>query len=93
MDLTLAPFSTLLTNSAEAPTEKHGFALVAGSATGGLVFGPPSFHNFFSVSLPVRLEMASFARWVTTLPPSQRQTAAYPEVSDPSPTRPWTPPR
>ena len=83
VDLTLAPFSTLLTSDAEAPTHKLGYALVAGSATGGLVFGPPSFHNFFSVSLPVRLEMASFARWVLSLPPSQRQTAAYPEVADP----------
>jgi branched-chain amino acid transport system substrate-binding protein len=83
VDLTLAPFSTLLTASAQAPTEKHGYALVAGSATGGLVFAPKSFPNFFSVSLPVRLEMASFARWVTTLPASERQTAAYPEVQDP----------
>jgi branched-chain amino acid transport system substrate-binding protein len=83
VDLTLAPFSTLLTSDAQAPTQKLGYALVAGSATGGLVFGPPSFHNFFSVSLPVKLEMASFANWVLTLPPSQRQTAAYPEVQDP----------
>jgi branched-chain amino acid transport system substrate-binding protein len=83
VNLTLAPFSTLLTSDAQPVTEKYGYALVAGSATGGLVFGPPSFHNFFSVSLPVKLEMASFANWVLTLPPSQRQTAAYPEVSDP----------
>jgi branched-chain amino acid transport system substrate-binding protein len=83
VNLTLAPFSTLLTSDAQAPTKEHGYALVAGSATGGLVFGPPSFHNFFSVSLPVRLEMASFASWVLTLPAGQRQTAAYPEVSDP----------
>lgn len=83
VDLTLAPFSTLLTSDAQPVTAKYGYALVAGSATGGLVFGPPSFHNFFSVSLPVKLEMASFANWVLTLPPSQRQTAAYPEVSDP----------
>lgn len=84
VNLTLAPFSTLLTFDAEAPTKEHGYALVAGSATGGLVFGPPAFHNFFSVSLPVRLEMASFATWVVHhLPASQRQTAAYPEVSDP----------
>lgn len=83
VNLTLAPFSTLLTSDAQPVTHKHGYALVAGSATGGLVFGPPSFHNFFSVSLPVKLEMASFAKWVLTLPPSQRQTAAYPEVADP----------
>jgi branched-chain amino acid transport system substrate-binding protein len=83
VNLTLAPFSTLLTASAEPPTQKLGYALVAGSATGGLVFPKKPFHNFFSVSLPVRLEMKSFAHWVTTLPASQRQTAAYPEVSDP----------
>jgi branched-chain amino acid transport system substrate-binding protein len=82
VDLTLAPFSTLLTSDAQAPTAAHGYALVAGSATGGLVF-QKTYHNFFSVSLPVRLEMASFASWVLTLPASQRQTAAYPEVSDP----------
>jgi branched-chain amino acid transport system substrate-binding protein len=82
VDLTLAPFSTLLTSDAQAPTAKHGYALVAGSATGGLVF-QKTYRNFFSVSLPVKLEMAAFAQWVTTLPPSQRQTAAYPEVADP----------
>ena len=38
VDLTLAPFSTLLTSDAQAPTAKAGYALVAGSATGGLVF-------------------------------------------------------
>jgi len=82
VDLTLAPFSTLLTSDAQAPTAKHGYALVAGSATGDLVF-QKTYHNFFSVSLPVKLEMASFAQWVLTLPASHRQTAAYPEVSDP----------
>ena len=82
VDLTLAPFSTLLTSDAQAPTAKAGYALLAGSATGGLVF-QKKYNNFFSVSLPVKLEMASFATWVDGLPASQRQTAAYPEVSDP----------
>ena len=82
VDLTLAPFSTLLTNDAQAPTAKAGYALVAGSATGGLVFAK-TYRNFFSVSLPVKLEMKAFATWVLSLPASQRQTAAYPEVSDP----------
>jgi branched-chain amino acid transport system substrate-binding protein len=55
VDLTLAPFSTLLTNDAQAPTAKAGYAL----------------------------EMKAFATWVLSLPASQRQTAAYPEVADP----------
>ena len=70
VDLTLAPFSTLLTSDAQPVTAKAGYALVAGSATGGLVFGPPSFHNFFSVSLPVKLEMKSFAT-LGAHPPAQ----------------------
>jgi branched-chain amino acid transport system substrate-binding protein len=82
VNLTLAPFSTLLTSDAQPVTAKHGYALVAGSATGGLVF-QKAYRNFFSVSLPVKLEMASFAKWVLTLPAGDRQTAAYPEVSDP----------
>jgi branched-chain amino acid transport system substrate-binding protein len=82
VNLTLAPFSTLLTSDAQAPTAKYGYALLAGSATGDLVF-QKTYHNFFSVSLPVRLEMEAFAQWVLTLPPGQRQTAAYPEVADP----------
>jgi branched-chain amino acid transport system substrate-binding protein len=82
VDLTLAPFSTLLTNDAQAPTASHGYALVAGSATGGLVF-QKTYPNFFSVSVPAANEMVPFAQWVLTLPPSERQTAAYPEVNDP----------
>ena len=82
VNLTLAPFSTLLTNDAQAPTAAHGYALVAGSATGGLVF-QKTYHNFFSVSVPDAGEMKPFANWVLTLPPSERQTAAYPEVEDP----------
>jgi branched-chain amino acid transport system substrate-binding protein len=82
VNLTLAPFSTLLTSDAQKPTAKAGYALVAGSATGGLVF-QKAYPNFFSVSLPVKLEMKAFATWVLSLPASQRQTAAYPEVADP----------
>ena len=82
VDLTMAPFSTLLTQEALAPTEKHGYALTAGSATGGLVFSP-AFSNFFSVSVPDAGEMDPFARWVITLPAGERQSAAYPEIDDP----------
>jgi branched-chain amino acid transport system substrate-binding protein len=86
VDLTLAPFSTLLTSDALVPTSKAGYALPAGSATGGLVFGVtggPTYRNLFSVSVPAANVMDPFAQWVLTLPPSERQTAAYPEVNDP----------
>jgi branched-chain amino acid transport system substrate-binding protein len=86
VDLTLAPFSTLLTADALKPTAKYGYALPAGSATGGLVFGATgdrTYHNLFSVSVPAANEMDPFAAWVRSLPPSQRMTAAYPEIDDP----------
>jgi len=82
VDLTLAPFSTLLTADALAPTAKYGYALSAGSATGGLVFQNKP-HNLFSVSVPDAGEMEPFAQWVLSLPASERQTAAYPQVDDP----------
>ena len=47
-------------------------------ATGG-----PTYRNLFSVSVPAANVMEPFAQWVITLPPSERQTAAYPEVDDP----------
>jgi branched-chain amino acid transport system substrate-binding protein len=84
VDLTLAPFSTLLTVNAAMATQKYGYALLAGSATGGLVFPPNhNFPDFFSVSVPDAGEMDPFAKWVATLPASERQTAAYPQVNDP----------
>jgi branched-chain amino acid transport system substrate-binding protein len=82
VDLTVAPFSTLLTSDAQAPTAAKGYALFAGSATGGLVF-QKTYRNFFSVSVPAANVMEPFAQWVRTLPANDRQTAAYPQVDDP----------
>jgi branched-chain amino acid transport system substrate-binding protein len=83
VDLTMAPFSTLLTASAEPVAEKYHYALAAGSATGGLVFTKADPY-FFSVSVPDATEMDPFATWVANLPAGQKPTtAAYPMVSDP----------
>jgi branched-chain amino acid transport system substrate-binding protein len=82
VDLTMAPFSTLLTADALAPTAKYGYALPAGSATGDLVF-QNNPHNLFSVSVPVAVAMKPFANWVVTLPANDRGSAAYPMVNDP----------
>jgi branched-chain amino acid transport system substrate-binding protein len=82
VNLTMAPFSTLLTADAQAPTAAHGYALFAGSATGGLVF-QKTYRNFFSVSVPVAVAMKPFATWVLTLPANDRGTAAYPMVNNP----------
>ncbi len=83
VDLTLAPFSTLLTASAETTTKKLGYALPAGSATGPLAYAAND-PLFFSVSVPVAQEMAPFAKWVLSLTGASRPaTAAYPQVNDP----------
>ncbi len=83
VDLTMAPFSTLLTASAQPVAEKYHYALAAGSATGGLVFTKPDPY-FFSISVPDATEMDPFASWVLSLGPGKRPTtAAYPMVNDP----------
>jgi branched-chain amino acid transport system substrate-binding protein len=83
VDLTMAPFSTLLTYNAAQVTAKYHYALAAGSASGGLVFSLKDPY-LFSVSPPVANQMVPFADWVLSLPAGQRPTtAAYPMVSDP----------
>jgi len=83
VDLTLAPFSSLLTVPAAQVTEKYHYALPAGTA------GAPSVYqlsdpDLFSVNTPVVNQMVPFANWILSLPPSRRpKTAAYPMVSDP----------
>jgi branched-chain amino acid transport system substrate-binding protein len=84
VDLTLAPFSSLLTAQGAAPaTQKLHYALVAGSAGAPSVFAlnPPD-HYLFSTTIPVATEMVPFANWVVHLP-GHPTTAAYPMVSDP----------
>ena len=83
VNLTLAPFSTLLTSDAQAPTAKYGYALIGRLGHRATWCSRRKYHNFFSTSVPVADEMVPFAQWVLSLPPGERQTAAYPEVSDP----------
>ena len=83
VDLTLAPFSTLLTVNAATTTMKYKYALAAGLATGPAVFQVKDPY-LFSVSVPDATEMEAFAQWVATLPAVKKlATAAYPMVSDP----------
>ncbi|MFI5066660.1 MAG: ABC transporter substrate-binding protein [Streptosporangiales bacterium] len=83
VQLTLAPFSTLLTVPAEGATRSLGYALAGGAATGPLVY-QANDPLMFSVSTPDQAEMQPFANWVTSLPgPNRPKTAAYPMVNDP----------
>jgi branched-chain amino acid transport system substrate-binding protein len=83
VDLTVAPFSSLLTVPAAQATEKYHYALSDGSG------GAPSVYQLndpwvFGVTTPVVDQMVPFANWIMSLPPSKRPTtAAYPMVNDP----------
>jgi branched-chain amino acid transport system substrate-binding protein len=83
VDLTLGPFSSLLTIPAAQAANKYGYAMTAGSATAPSVY-TASLPNLFSTSAPVAQQMVPFANWVAALPPGQRpKSAAYAMVDDP----------
>jgi branched-chain amino acid transport system substrate-binding protein len=83
VDLTLGPFSSLLTTPAGIVAHKYGYAFVEGSGGAPKVFDS-SLPNLFGVSAPVANQMEPFAKWVLALPPGQRpRTAAYVMVDDP----------
>jgi branched-chain amino acid transport system substrate-binding protein len=83
VDLTMAPFSSLLTVAAAQQTDKYHYVLTAGSAGAPTVYQLGS-HYVFSTNVPVQTQMVPFADWVKSLPPGKRPaTAVYPRVSDP----------
>ncbi|HUY52216.1 MAG TPA: amino acid ABC transporter substrate-binding protein [Streptosporangiaceae bacterium] len=83
VDLTLAPFSSLLTVQAAQVTKKYHYALPEGSGSAPSVYSLNDPY-LFAVSPPVSNQMVPFAQWVLSLPPGQRPTsAAYPMVADP----------
>jgi branched-chain amino acid transport system substrate-binding protein len=83
VNLTLAPFSSLLTIDAAKVTNKYGYALAAGSAAAPSVYGL-GLRSLFSTNVPVKNQMVPLAQYVAALPPSQRPaTAAYPMINDP----------
>jgi branched-chain amino acid transport system substrate-binding protein len=84
VDLTLAPFSSLLTASPGAAaqvTEQYGYALAAGSAGAPTVYALND-HALFSTNVPAAQQMMPFARWLVKQA-GHPLTAAYPEVDDP----------
>jgi branched-chain amino acid transport system substrate-binding protein len=89
--LVLGPFSTLLTVPASKVVARYGYAFVEGAGGAPSAFGN-GLTNVFDVSVPVATNLGAFARWVASLPKSQRpKTAAYPTSNDPF-TEPQLPP-
>jgi len=82
VDLTLAPFSSLLVSQGAAQvTEHYGYALAAGSAAAPAVY---QLHDrdLFSTNVPAKEQMIPFASWLAAQP-GHPLTAAYPMISDP----------
>jgi branched-chain amino acid transport system substrate-binding protein len=84
--LTFGPFSSALTGPAETVIAHNHYAFIEGAGGSPLVFGSPANaaeHNLFDVSLPIEDTLVPFARYLASLPASQRpKTAAYPMADD-----------
>jgi branched-chain amino acid transport system substrate-binding protein len=81
--LVFGPFSALLTLPAARIAARYGYAFVEGAGGAPSVFGA-GLHNVFDVSIPIKDNLVTFARWVASMPASQRpKTAAYATVNDP----------
>jgi branched-chain amino acid transport system substrate-binding protein len=81
--LVFGPFSTLLTLPAARVAARYGYAFVEGAGGAPSVFGS-GLHNVFDVSVPVKLNLVTFAQYIASLPASKRpKTAAYATVNDP----------
>jgi branched-chain amino acid transport system substrate-binding protein len=81
--LVFGPFSTLLTVPASKVVNRYGYAFVEGAGGAPAAFGN-GLHNIFDVSLPVIDNLVPFAKWLASLPASERpKTAAYATSDDP----------
>ncbi len=83
VNLVFGPFSSLLTVPSAEVAARHNYAFIEGAGGAPAVFGL-KLPDLFAVSPPVANQLVPFARWVASLPASQRpRTAAYPMVNDP----------
>ena len=81
--LVFGPFSTLLTAPSARVAARYGYAFVEGAGGAPAVF-TEGLHNVFDVSVPVTLNLVTWANWIASMPASQRpKTAAYATVNDP----------
>ncbi|HEY1519566.1 MAG TPA: amino acid ABC transporter substrate-binding protein [Solirubrobacteraceae bacterium] len=81
--LVFGPFSTLLTVPASKVVNRFSYAFVEGAGGAPAAFGN-GLKNIFDVSLPVKDNLVPFAKYIASLPASERPTtAAYATSDDP----------
>src|SRR5215469_13346563 len=83
VDLAFGPFSTLLTVPSSKVANRFGYALIEGAGGAPAVFAN-GLHNVFDVSLIIQNQLVTAAKWLASLPKSERpKTAAFPTSNDP----------
>jgi branched-chain amino acid transport system substrate-binding protein len=81
--LVFGPFSSLLTAPSARVAARYGYAFIEGAGGAPTVF-TQGLNNVFDVSVPIKLNLVTWAQWVASLPASQRpKTAAFATVDDP----------
>jgi branched-chain amino acid transport system substrate-binding protein len=84
VDLVLGPFSTLLSAPSAAVANRYGYAFIEPAGGGPAVFQEKLHNVFFTQPAPVLQSGAVFAKFLLSLPKSERpHTAAYPSLDDP----------
>lgn len=75
VQLIMGPFSSLLTVPAAKVAARYGYAMVEGAGGAPGVFAN-GLTNIFDVSYPVKEGVVPIAKWIASLPASQRPTTA-----------------
>ena len=84
VDLVLGPFSTLLSAPSAAVANRYGYAFIEPAGGGPAVFQEKLHNVFFTQPAPVLQSGDVFAKFLLSLPKSERpKTAAYPSLDDP----------
>jgi branched-chain amino acid transport system substrate-binding protein len=84
VDLVFGPFSTLLTAPSAVVAHRYGYAFIEPAGGGPAVFQEKLNNVFFTQPAPVLQSGDVFARFILSLPASERpKSAAYPSLDDP----------
>jgi len=84
VDLVFGPFSTLLTAPSAVVAHRYGYAFIEPAGGGPAVFQEKLNNVFFTQPAPVLQSGDVFAKFILSLPASERpRSAAYPSLDDP----------
>ena len=84
VDLVFGPFSTLLSAPSAVIANRYGYAFIEPAGGGPAVFDEKLHNVFFTQPAPVLQSGDVFAKFILSLPKSERpKTAAYPSLDDP----------